>query len=68
MKTCPICNETLKDDAIVCTHCGHQFRPIPAEAESGARPTPAAAKIGCGIAIIAAMTLLLWYFSASYQG
>lgn len=68
MKTCPACSEPLKDDAIVCTHCGRQLEPIPAVADSGARPTPDAVKIGCGILILAAMAFLLWYFSSAYQG
>lgn len=66
MKTCPACGEKLKDDAIVCTHCGHQMETIPAHSESGAKPTPDSVKIGCGILIIAAIAALLWYFSAAY--
>ncbi len=68
MKICPACEEPLKDDAIACTHCGHQLAPIPAVAENGATPTPNVWKIGCGIFAIAAMALVLWAFSASYLG
>jgi hypothetical protein len=62
---CPACEEPLKDDAIVCTHCGHQLAPIPAVAANGYRPTPNALKFGCGIVILAAFALLWWVFSRS---
>jgi hypothetical protein len=65
VKHCPHCQEALKDDAIVCTHCGHQFRQI--EGGHGPKPTPNVLKIGCGIAIISMMAAILWYFSALYQ-
>ena len=66
MKICPECEEPLKDDAIVCTHCGHQLAAIPAAADSGFTPTPNILKIGCGILILAAFALALWVFSSSY--
>ena len=65
MIICPACEEPLKDDAIVCTHCGHQLAPIPAVAENGFRPTPNALKFGCGILILAAFALMWWAFSRS---
>ena len=67
MKICPSCEEPLKEDAIVCTHCGHQLAPIKAVADSGFTPTPNALKVGCGILILAALALALWVFSTSYQ-
>ncbi len=67
MKVCPNCEERLKDDAIVCTHCGHQLAPIPAVADSGEVPTPNAIKLGCGILILILFALILWTFSASLQ-
>lgn len=65
MKRCPNCQEALKDDAIVCTHCGHQFRKI--IAGNGPKPMPNALKIGCGLVTIAMMLAILWHFSAAYQ-
>lgn len=67
MKTCPSCQEPLKDGAIVCTHCGHQLADIPAVAEGGFTPTPNVLKIGCGLLILAAFAFGLWVFSSSYQ-
>lgn len=67
MKPCPRCSERAKADAIVCTHCGHQFAPIPAAPRSGFTPTPSAQKIGCGLLILAALALMLWAFSTLYQ-
>lgn len=67
MKICPACEEPLKDSAIVCTHCGHQLEPIPAVADSGAKPTPNYLKVGCGILIIVAIAMVLWAFNGSYQ-
>lgn len=67
MKICPACEEPLKDDAIVCTHCGHQLAPIPAVAKNGFKPTPDLVKIGFGILIMAALAFVLWFFSTSYQ-
>ena len=66
MTICPACEEPLKDDAIVCTHCGHQLRSIAAIAKDGARPTSNAFKMGCGVLIIAFLLILLWYFSTAY--
>jgi hypothetical protein len=67
MKQCPQCSERLKPDAIVCTHCGHQFAPIPPAPGSGFTPTPNAQKIGCGLLVLAALALMLWAFSTRYQ-
>lgn len=64
MKQCPNCQEALKDNAVVCTHCGHQFGPI--EGGDGPKPTPNLIKIGCGIVIIAVMAVILWNFTATY--
>lgn len=66
MKTCPNCQEKLDSSAIVCTHCGHQFRPIPAAAADGSEPTPDSWKIGCAILILAVVALILWAFSSRY--
>ena len=67
MKICPSCEEPLKYDAIVCTHCGHQLADIPAAPTSGARRTADASKVGCGLVILGTVVLLLWAFSALYQ-
>ena len=66
MKTCPTCQERLNDDAIQCTHCGHQFAPFPAAPRSPFRPTPNARKFGCAILIIAVLALLLWALTSRY--
>lgn len=68
MMICPSCEEPLKDDAIVCTHCGHELAPIPAKSRDGATATPDYLKLGCGIVIIALFAILLWFFSEIYQG
>jgi hypothetical protein len=68
MTICPVCEEPLKGDAVVCTHCGHQLRSIPSKAVDGARPTPNALKMGCGVLIIALFVILFWYFSTAYGG
>lgn len=67
MKRCPNCQEMLKEDAIQCTHCGHQFAPIPAVAKSGFRPAPNVQKFGCAILIIAVLALTLWALTSRYQ-
>ena len=67
MRQCPDCSEMLDCEAIVCTHCGHQFAPIPAVAASGFTPTPSIQKIGCGLLILAAFAISLWAFSSLYQ-
>jgi len=67
VKICPSCDEPLKDDAIVCTHCGHQLADIPATPRGGATRTPDVGKFGCGLVILAAIALLLWGFSALYR-
>lgn len=67
MKQCPNCSEWLKEEAILCTHCGHQFEPVPAVAASGFTPTPNSRKVGCAILILAALALMLWGFSGLYQ-
>ncbi|HET9426986.1 MAG TPA: zinc ribbon domain-containing protein [Allosphingosinicella sp.] len=66
MKSCPNCQEPLKTDAIVCTHCGHQFAPIPATPADGSRPTPDRQKIGCAILILSLVALVLWAFTSRY--
>ena len=65
MIVCPACEEPLKDDAVVCTHCGRQLAPIPSVARTGLRPTPNALKIGCGVLILAAFAVMWWTFSRS---
>jgi hypothetical protein len=65
MIICPACEEPLKDDAIVYTHCGQQLAASPAVATSGFTPTPSALKFGCGILILAALALMWWAFSRS---
>ena len=67
MKRCPRCQEPCLDEAIVCTHCGHQFQPIPAVAEDGSRPTPNVAKFGCAILILLALAATLWALTKAYQ-
>lgn len=67
MKRCPNCSEKLEWEAILCTHCGYRFAPIPAVAASGFRPTPFILKIGCGVLILAAFAIGLWAFSSLYQ-
>ena len=66
VKTCPNCQERLDQGAIVCTHCGHQFGPIPAAPADGSEPTPDSWKIGCAILILAVVALILWAFSSRY--
>jgi hypothetical protein len=66
MKICPACEEPLKDDAIACTHCGHQLAPIPATSDHGPAPTPNRLKFGCGVLIIATFVLVFWLFTARY--
>ena len=66
-KICPNCTEVLAGDAILCTHCGHRFAPIPALARSGFTPTPAVQKVGCGILVLAALAAMLWGFATLYQ-
>lgn len=64
MKQCPNCSEWNKPDAILCTHCGHQFEPV---AASGFRRTPNLYKFGCAILILLAFALALWAFASRYQ-
>lgn len=67
MIICPSCEEPLKDDAIVCTHCGKELAPIPATARDGARATPDYQKLGCGILVLAFFAIILWVFTGLYQ-
>jgi hypothetical protein len=59
MKECPFCSEEIKDDAMVCTHCGRVLTTV--EMPRPKRPAGRTAAIGVGF-------LLLSFLCAAIQG